>query len=267
MTPLLSRLWQNAPLSWAIIRASEIQLLSQQTFLHPILEVGCGDGLVSQLIFKNKQGIIDVGIDLNQEELRRAQKTGVYKKLLQTNICNTSFPNSSFNTIFANGVLEHISNLSSAIQEISRILKPGGKLITTSPLPTYTTLLLYYRFFSYLGLKSPARSYGAWINRIFVHHHLLSLKQWQQLFYSNGLLLKSHVYYNNSATIALHDIFLPLALGTKTLKLHTDQMVLFPHVRRFWIPLLTPLLQTFIKQPALPTRCGSILLIAEKRHS
>ena len=135
MTPYqyLTKLWSHAPFSWAIIRANELLLLEKETFKPPILEVGCGDGIVSSLLFKNKKGIIDIGIDLDRSELKRAEKTKIYKKLIQADITNTEFASNSFNTIFTNGVLEHIPDLESALNEISRLLKKDGKLITTSP--------------------------------------------------------------------------------------------------------------------------------------
>src|SRR3989344_452037 len=170
----LIRLWTYAPFSWAVIRTRECELLSQQNFTRPILEVGCGDGLVSSVVFNFQRKSIDMGIDLNLEELRRAKKTGIYGQLQVADITKCKFKSKSFNTIFANGVLEHIPDLNAAISEISRLLKPGGILITTSPTDNYTRLLFYYRLFRSMGLKNMAAEYGRLINRAFAHIHLLT---------------------------------------------------------------------------------------------
>jgi SAM-dependent methyltransferase len=45
---------------------------------------------------------------------------------VKADICNLPFEDSSFDVIFCNHVLEHIPNDTKAMQELYRILKPGG---------------------------------------------------------------------------------------------------------------------------------------------
>lgn len=45
---------------------------------------------------------------------------------IKADICNLPFDNSSFDVIFCNHVLEHIPDDTKAMQELYRILKPGG---------------------------------------------------------------------------------------------------------------------------------------------
>ncbi len=45
---------------------------------------------------------------------------------VKADICNLPFENASFNVIFCNHVLEHIPDDTKAMQELYRILKPGG---------------------------------------------------------------------------------------------------------------------------------------------
>ena len=45
---------------------------------------------------------------------------------VKADICNLPFDDASFNVIFCNHVLEHIPNDTKAMQEMYRILKPGG---------------------------------------------------------------------------------------------------------------------------------------------
>jgi len=230
-TYFINRLWTYAPLSWALIRTQECELLSQQKFKHQMLEVGCGDGLVSSIVFKKHKNSIDLGIDLDSEELRQAKKTGVYRRLLVVDITNCGLKSKSYNTIFANGVLDHIPNLDAAISEISRLLKPGGVLITTSPTNNYARLLFYYRLFQKIGLKGLAINYGRLINRVFAHIHQLTQKQWVDMCNKHGMFTQQIVYYNNSTLIALHDLLLPFMVADKYMKRKIDSMVLFPKAR------------------------------------
>ncbi len=270
MTPYqyLTKLWSHAPFSWAIIRANELLLLEKETFKPPILEVGCGDGIVSSLLFKNKKGIIDIGIDLDRSELKRAEKTKIYKKLIQADITNTEFASNSFNTIFTNGVLEHIPDLESALNEISRLLKKDGKLITTSPTDNYGRLLFYSRILNFLHLGFLGNTYAKTINTFFCHKHLYEAPKWKQILERKGFRLVKYTYYNGPITIATHDICLPFAILAKFLKRLTDQMVLFPRFRNIFVRLLVPTLNKFIDWERMDQNSknsASILLIAQKK--
>ena len=231
------------------------------------MEIGCGDGLVSSIFFRGKKNAVDVGIDLDIDELRRAEKTGIYKKLRRIDITKNAFETNTFNTIFANGVLEHIPDLELAIKQISRILKPGGELITTSPTANYTRLLFYYRVLSNLNLYGLAQKYGNFINKTFAHRHLLTHEEWQLLLKRHHLIIKKYYFYNNSFITAIHDISLPLALGTKLTKRRTDRMVLFPDWRARIIKKFSPIITQVLNSNANNTyeKNASILIIAQKK--
>lgn len=57
----------------------------------------------------------------------------VNEKIQKINIEKTEFPNDYFDLIIANHILEHVSNDTVAIQEVHRILKPGGYAILQTP--------------------------------------------------------------------------------------------------------------------------------------
>ncbi len=266
MNNYLNDLWIKAPLSWAIIRARECQVLEKEEFIHPILEIGCGDGLFAQVLFK-KNIKIDVGIDSDENEIRRAKKSNMYNRLICTSVTNLPFKNCSFKTVFINGVLEHIPELSTALGEINRILKPRGKLITTSPSDVYSKQLGYYRLLNYFGLTILAKKYASLINRLFLHYHLLSPKQWKKKLEKNHFSLENVVFYNSPQIILIHDLFLPFAVLSKIVKKYTDSMVLFPNFRKILIKPFVPLLNMFIRETGAIDKRSSILLIAKKYES
>ncbi len=69
-------------------------------------------------------------------------------------------PNASFDSIICTEVLEHLPNPLEAIQEFSRLLKPGGDLILTAPFCSLTHFAPYHyatgfnRYFYELQLPS-----------------------------------------------------------------------------------------------------------------
>lgn len=52
---------------------------------------------------------------------------------VKADICNLPFPNNAYDIIFCNHVLEHIPDDTKALQEILRVLKPGGMAILQIP--------------------------------------------------------------------------------------------------------------------------------------
>ncbi len=266
MIDLFAHLLRDAPLSWAIVRTKECELVRSEKFVKPILEIGCGDGMLAREIFPRCKNAIDLGIDVDPDELARAVKTGIYRNVRILDITRCDLKSETFATVFANGVLEHIPNLDKALAEISRVLQAGGKLITTSPTDNYPRLLFYYRICIWLHLKPLAIWYGQKINRIFSHLHLYNHALWQQKLAAHGLRMTKYYYYNNELVILLHDIFLPFSLLTKTLKKVTNQMVLLPEIRKLLLsPLARYLTPSVLKSTGLYENNGSLLMIATKK--
>jgi len=94
-----------------------------------IIDLGCGSGEHFRYI-KNHD---IVGIDVDEELLETARKKYPDISLYKENIDHLSFKDEQFDSAVAIFVLEHLVNLSVALSEIKRILKPGGELIMIIP--------------------------------------------------------------------------------------------------------------------------------------
>src|SRR3569832_727232 len=101
-------LLMEATLPLAIERALECQILSKQEFKHPILDIGCGDGIFASRLFDEK---IDVGIDPNERELEKAKTYNAYVELIKCYGNSIPKPSNYFNTIYSNSVMEHIQDI------------------------------------------------------------------------------------------------------------------------------------------------------------
>ena len=113
-----------------------------------ILDYGCGIGNSLQKVVKFKPKKI-TGIDISDVSIQKAKKnienSGTKVELLVDNCEKTKFDNNSFDIVYGTGILHHL-NLEICLDEISRILKPGGKLLFIEPLGTNPLINLYRKF-------------------------------------------------------------------------------------------------------------------------
>jgi ubiquinone/menaquinone biosynthesis C-methylase UbiE len=98
-----------------------------------ILDAGCGYCYHS--IRLAKLGFKVQGVDFSEQALSEA-RINIQKESLEDRIdihkddlLNLSFSDNSFNYVMCWGVLMHIPEVTQALTELCRVLKPGGKLI------------------------------------------------------------------------------------------------------------------------------------------
>src|SRR3954451_19292336 len=115
---------------WRILEIDALRRCIEE-FAAPVLELGCGDGVFTELL-----GVqIAFGTDREPRAVERASKRPCYEEVELLDIHDIgSSALGSFKTIYANSVLEHVPNLEAALPAIRDTLEPGGALITTVPL-------------------------------------------------------------------------------------------------------------------------------------
>jgi ubiquinone/menaquinone biosynthesis C-methylase UbiE len=90
-----------------------------------ILDVGCG----SSQILRADPGI--VGLDIQLHKLRYSRRFG--NPLVHGSIFELPFADSSFDCVICSEVIEHIPAGDKPFHELTRVLKPGGRLILGTP--------------------------------------------------------------------------------------------------------------------------------------
>ncbi len=95
------------------------------------LDVGCGDGQIVKIV-RDKFSEIH-GCDISIIALNEAKKAGMLTVCSDLNDGYIPYKDNLFDYISALEVLEHVWDPFKLIKEIRRILKPGGRLILTTP--------------------------------------------------------------------------------------------------------------------------------------
>lgn len=102
----------------------------------PLLELGSGIGLFLEACRENS--VHAIGLEYEQEGVQAARERGL--DALQHDLSfPLPFPDSSFQTVFSNQVIEHLSKPTQLlmISETFRVLRPGGQALIISPCRHY----------------------------------------------------------------------------------------------------------------------------------
>lgn len=94
-----------------------------------VLEIGCGQGTMASNWAKNGAKVTAVDLNPTSVELakRRFEIYSLEGEILQADGNKLDFEDNTFDYVYSWGVLHHSPNLSKSIDELFRVLKPGGE--------------------------------------------------------------------------------------------------------------------------------------------
>jgi ubiquinone/menaquinone biosynthesis C-methylase UbiE len=102
-----------------------------------ILELGCGHGL----LWKDDVDRIPAGWNITLSDLASGMLDAAWRTLVvsgrafkfeEIDAQSIPYPDATFDAVIANHMLYHVTDRPKAIGEIRRVLKPGGRLITST---------------------------------------------------------------------------------------------------------------------------------------
>jgi SAM-dependent methyltransferase len=108
-----------------------------------ILEIGCGNGFTASLLslFSPRVVALDLpsknpvshslGIDTAAQLMRRTQSRRV--RLVGASAEELPFPDRSFDLVFSEYVLQYVRDKDRVLEEVHRVLRDGGKVVTLVP--------------------------------------------------------------------------------------------------------------------------------------
>lgn len=114
-----------------------------------VLDVGCGPGGFTAILAEMSNRV--VGVDVSEEFVDAANRTFARRELAQANAVPGSatrlpFDGESFDIVTLIDVIHHLDSPAAALKEISRVLRPGGRLLVFEPNklnPVLTFLCLF----------------------------------------------------------------------------------------------------------------------------
>jgi len=110
------------------------QVISRLNLVQPkILDLGCGNGAQTKYIMKLVSATEAYGIDIDQTNLKEAEKNGINGLRADLNTDKLPFDDEYFDLIILSEVIEHLLNPDNALEEAYRVLKSGGTFIVTTP--------------------------------------------------------------------------------------------------------------------------------------
>ncbi len=198
LVDLLDAYWFAPPV--ALWRAVELRATASIRFHKPLLDLGCGDGLIGQILF-GAPGSADAGLDPWMGQLQQAAELGVYHHTHQGFGHALPYASGYFATVFSNSVLEHIRDVEPVLREVSRVLEPQGRFVFTVPSDAFRSMLHGYQLRLSKGDTQAAEAYAATIDDQLEHYHYHTPQEWEGLLSRAGMvLLHAHYYMPPEAT-------------------------------------------------------------------
>lgn len=113
-------------------RLFKAYVIAQDYVKGDVLEIGCGEGRGIDLMSRHARSF--TAVDKIKPAIDKLQKKHPSARLLSMNIPPLSgLADNAFDVVISFQVIEHIKDDSLFIQEIHRVLKPGGTALLTTP--------------------------------------------------------------------------------------------------------------------------------------
>lgn len=254
----------RAPLALAIERNYECEILSQQKFERPVLDLGCGDGIFSSILFKEK---IDLGIDPDQTELARAEKLDAYKELISCYGDRVPRPSGYFKSIFSNSVMEHIPEIGAVLKECHRLLADDGRLYLTLPNERFERYSLICVTLEKLGLVEWSIKFRSFFNKFWAHYHAYSVQEWTELFENAGFEVESVREYNSKRSCVTNDILAYFALSSFLSRKFLKRWFVVPRLRAAISPMLSAIWKGQLDAPDRTGPSGLVFFALRKTRA
>ncbi len=94
-----------------------------------VLDVGCGTGAMAERI-DALPGVTLVAVDFSSRFVELTAARGVDAR--EADICYLPFDDASFDVVYAGWMLYHVRDLERALNEVRRVLRPGGTFVAVT---------------------------------------------------------------------------------------------------------------------------------------
>jgi SAM-dependent methyltransferase len=182
-------------------------LHNKQYFPSPpslILDIACGQGRYFPILQAAFPNAPIIGLDIAEAGVQKAKQTFPDYHYSVCTCEQMTLANSSVDFIFSIETLEHVDDADKTVQEWARVLKPGGKLLFTTPCANRFSLEWFLMAFSG-GLQPSADGYGRFRRDEPGHLRRLRTHHVRAMFAANHLTLQAALFRSHFFTTLAHD--------------------------------------------------------------
>jgi SAM-dependent methyltransferase len=112
-------------------RAKYLYTLGKWKAGDKLLEIGCGTGLFTEKVYRATKAQI-IATDISEDLLEIARKQHPNITFHADDAMNISYPDNSFEGVYGSSIIHHL-DLKRSMEEIFRVLKPGGNTVFAEP--------------------------------------------------------------------------------------------------------------------------------------
>ena len=103
-----------------------------------ILDIGCGTGTAEVKLSRLRLTQVEIfAVDLMPDRvataLAQTRAHNMSAHFAAADACKLPFPDASFDSVFCVAVLQHIGQVASAVAEMARVTRPGGRVVAVEP--------------------------------------------------------------------------------------------------------------------------------------
>ena len=108
-------------------------VLAQRTGAQRIVDVGCGDGSATHLVRNLDARNTVIGVDWSATALAQARARGLLVVQGGVDTSGLPLPDGCADVVIMSELIEHLVDTDTAVDEVRRVLRPGGVLLLSTP--------------------------------------------------------------------------------------------------------------------------------------
>ena len=98
-----------------------------------LLDIGCGEGAAASYLARSLGCGAAYGIEIAADSAERANERGVIARACNVDDGPLPYPDGMFDVVLCSEVIEHVLDTDHLLDEIARVLEPGGVAALTTP--------------------------------------------------------------------------------------------------------------------------------------
>lgn len=301
-TELVSLYWLRPESAlWRFLEMRIALRFKKKYLTYPLLDLGCGDGLWTALLFGAKvnkkydafeavdldesdvfntyvrppadflmvpPSPIGFGLDIKKSSVRKARALAVYDKVKVGDARELPFPDSSVNSVFSNMIDDiKAEDLQKVFTEAHRVLRKGGYMVFTTPNERFRKSLFYFNKARAYQKRGDAKNYALFstLDRGRSEWEPRPLSLWRTLFARTSFELIDHIKYADESVVQLWDTglrpFFKQLMGAR--KALREQGMLLP-AKEVAVEILKQWLWRYAKEET--SRSGAFSMIVAKKR-